>query len=539
MKINALKFTLSLADHGPEPVVLNFKKPEDLNPYLRFDEPTIFLINTDDMTILSGAKEMVVNRGKKHPAKPLSFYLLKKDLIPLIDGNFTGHNQVKRSLRAFLKNAEKAGEKKLFLIAAKPDIFSSIRSSQVPSIKSGNRFIEPEMDHIRDVSVYLGDSEKIEKVRQNIQIAARVDYPVLILGPPGTGKELVANEIHRFSKRSGHNMITVNCSAIPEHLLESELFGYKKGAFSGATTDRTGKWKLADKGTLFLDEIGDLKPDHQVKILRAIETNTFYPVGSETAETADVRILSATNRDIHPLSSNGRFREDLYYRLCGIIIQTPALNDHTEDIPGLVEKIWPKIIEENRDSRKAKERILNPKLSREVIKKLQAMRWPGNVRQLKNTLRRLYAYVGELKPIGVEDLVSVVQYENVGVSKETENIARIHRTKQAMIVLETTQATLDFRISNYDSQCLLETFIDGGAKFHLDEIESLCKSPLNLSESVFIILNEMKGKLLYFSHLFTQNTEEAFDYWRNQVKPAIIQAVEKIRKEYNKLGDTA
>ncbi len=539
MKMDALKYSLSLADFGPVPVIFNFKKPEDLKTCLMLDEPTVYLINQDDVSQLSNVKEFITNRGKKHPSKPLSLYLLKKDSIPLLDGNFKGISQVKRSIKAFLKNASKAKENKLFLVAAESCIFSEINCGQKAENSYNSIVTRSKDDDQHKKSLYLGDSEEIAKVRQNIIVAAKVNYPVLILGPSGTGKELVANEIHRNSKRAGNNMIAVNCGAIPENLLEGELFGYKKGAFTGAVSDKIGKWKLADKGTLFLDEIGDLKLDHQVKILRAISTNTFYPMGSEKAEKVDVRILSATNRDIHPLSHKNQFREDLYYRLCSIIIQTPELNSHSEDIPGMVDKIWPRIIEENLDRKKIEGEILNPMLSAEVIRKLQTMRWPGNVRQLKNILRRLYAYVGELKTISVDDLVSVVQYENVGISKKTEKIANIHRTKQTMAVLQATEATLDFRIHSFDPEYIQESFINSGAQFHLDEINSLCKDPLNLSEPIFLILNDLKGKLIYFSHLFSHNPEDAFEYWKNRVKPALKKSIENVHEEYNKFGDLA
>ena len=539
MKIHVLKYSHSLADYGPVPTILDIKNPEDLKPYLNLEEPTVYLINQDNAARILNMKDYIVSRGKKHPAKPLSSYLLKKNIIPLVDGNFTGTSQVKRSIKAFLKNAVKTKENKLFLVTAASGIFSETNGGQPAENDSYNVVTVSKNDNQKRTSSYLGDSEKIEKVRQNILIAANVNYPVLILGPSGTGKELVANEIHLNSSRAGNNMITLNCGAIPENLFESELFGYKKGAFSGAVIDKIGKWKLADKGTLFLDEIGDLIPDHQVKILRAIDTNTFYPVGSEKPDKADVRILAATNREIHPLSHKDQFREDLYYRLCGIIIQTPALNDHPEDIPGMIDKIWPKIIEENMDSGKNENGILNPELSADVITKLQTMHWPGNVRQLKNILRRLYAYVGELKTINVDDLVSVVKYESMGVSKETEKIAKIHRIKQAMAILQSTEATLDFRIKRYDPEYTPGSFVEGGTQFHLDEIDSLCNHPLNLSEPVFLILNDLKGKLIYFSHLFSQKPEQAFGYWKKRVKPTLKGSLEKIHEEYNKFGDSA
>jgi transcriptional regulator with PAS, ATPase and Fis domain len=246
---------------------------------------------------------------------------------------------------------------------------------------------------------YIGNSEPCLLVRQMIASASRNDFPVLILGETGTGKEVVARNIHECSDRSNYPFISINCGAIPSELLESELFGYKKGSHSSAYNDKKGLWELADKSTLFLDEIGDLSLNHQVKILKALDDKEILPVGSLKKIKVDVRIIAATNKNIEFLANEKRneFRDDLYYRISTFIIRTPSLSSHPEDIPELAGKIW--------------EEICNKKLSSGVLNQLRYMNWPGNVRSLKHFLQRLYALFGT-SPI-TEEHVHVLQNQDI------------------------------------------------------------------------------------------------------------------------------
>jgi len=226
----------------------------------------------------------------------------------------------------------------------------------------------------------IGESEKIKEVENKIKKVASIDSPVLILGESGTGKELVANLIHYNSKRTG-KFIPINCSAFPSELLESELFGYKRGAFTGADRDKDGLFKVANRGTLFLDEISTLPIGLQPKLLRAIQTMEFTPLGSTKAEHVNVRIIAASNKDIEDLVMKGEFREDLYYRLNVIPINIPPLRERKEDIPILVEHFINKISSRLNTKKK--------KFSRNAIETMLSYEWKGNVRELENLLERI------------------------------------------------------------------------------------------------------------------------------------------------------
>ncbi|HDH02281.1 MAG TPA: sigma-54-dependent Fis family transcriptional regulator, partial [Nitrospirae bacterium] len=220
-----------------------------------------------------------------------------------------------------------------------------------------------------------------QRVYDLIEKIADTDSTVLITGGSGTGKELIAKVIHYNSYRSGKNFVPLNCAAIPKDLLETELFGHEKGAFTGAINTRIGRFELASGGTLFLDEIGELDPSLQVKLLRVLQEREFERIGSTKTIKVDVRILAATNRNLEELTSEGRFREDLYYRLNVIPVHIPPLKDRKEDIPVLIEHFLKK-------HAKAKKRQF-PEISKQLMDILLRYGWPGNVRELENLIERL------------------------------------------------------------------------------------------------------------------------------------------------------
>ncbi len=229
----------------------------------------------------------------------------------------------------------------------------------------------------------IGVSRALQDVFKIVGRVARSDAPVLVTGESGTGKELVAKAIHEYSPRRQQELIAINCGAIPENLLESELFGHEKGSFTGAIARRAGRFEQADGGTLFLDEIGDMPLSVQVKMLRVLQDGSFSRVGSNETLSADVRIVTATNKVLSTEVAAGRFREDLYYRLNVVEIRLPPLRDRAEDIPLLAEFFLQRITRKNGMAR--------IRLSAEAIAALQQHRWPGNVRELENTIARACA----------------------------------------------------------------------------------------------------------------------------------------------------
>ena len=227
----------------------------------------------------------------------------------------------------------------------------------------------------------IGNSEPINHIKQMIEKVAKTDARVLITGPNGTGKELVAHQLHDKSDRADFPIIEVNCAAIPSELIESELFGHVKGAFTSAVKDRAGKFEAADGGTIFLDEIGDMSLAAQAKVLRALQENLIQRVGADKDIKVNVRVVAATNKDLKKEIEEGRFREDLYHRLAVILIKVPALNDRRDDIPLLIEHFSLKISEEQGNATKT--------FSKEAVKLLQEYDWTGNIRELRNVVERL------------------------------------------------------------------------------------------------------------------------------------------------------
>ncbi|WP_417368927.1 sigma-54-dependent transcriptional regulator [Gelidibacter japonicus] len=227
----------------------------------------------------------------------------------------------------------------------------------------------------------IGESEAISHIKDMIEKVAATDARVLITGPNGTGKELVAHWLHEKSDRSTGPLIEVNCAAIPSELIESELFGHVKGAFTSAVRDRAGRFEAANGGTIFLDEIGDMSLSAQAKVLRALQESKVQRVGSDKDIKVDVRVIAATNKNLNKEIEEGRFREDLYHRLAVILIQVPPLNDRREDIPLLIEHFANKIAEQNGTAPKS--------FSAKAIKQLQEYDWTGNIRELRNVVERL------------------------------------------------------------------------------------------------------------------------------------------------------
>ena len=227
----------------------------------------------------------------------------------------------------------------------------------------------------------IGESQPISHIRDIIEKVAPTDARVLITGANGTGKELVAHWLHEKSERSTAPFVEVNCAAIPSELIESELFGHVKGAFTSAVKDRAGKFEAAHNGTLFLDEIGDMTLSAQAKVLRALQENTISRVGADKDIKVNVRVLAATNKNLKKEIAEGRFREDLYHRLAVILIQVPALNDRREDIPLLIEYFAEKIASEQGSAKK--------KFSDKAIALLKEYDWTGNIRELRNVVERL------------------------------------------------------------------------------------------------------------------------------------------------------
>ena len=241
--------------------------------------------------------------------------------------------------------------------------------------------MEIDIQRLQKQSGIIGTSDKILEVLKLISQVAPVDISVLITGESGVGKEIVSRAIHKHSKRSNIPMVTVNCGAIPEGIIESELFGHKKGSFTGASDDRKGYFEQANKGTIFLDEIGEAPLDTQVKLLRVLETGEYMRVGESKVRYTDVRVLAATNKNLSDLVKKEQFRQDLYYRLKTVSVQIPALRERVEDINPFVERFALEFTRSNE--------ILYRGFMPEAIRVMKQYDWPGNIRELKNFIEKI------------------------------------------------------------------------------------------------------------------------------------------------------
>lgn len=314
----------------------------------------------------------------------------------------SGHANIDTAVEAVKKGA-------FDFISKPPDLnrlLITIRNAMdKSSLISETRVLKKKVSQSK-VQQIIGDSEPIGKIKETIELVAPTDARVLVTGSNGTGKELVARWIHEKSPRATQPIVEVNCAAIPSELIESELFGHEKGAFTSAIKQRIGKFEQANGGTLFLDEIGDMGLSAQAKVLRALQENKITRVGGEKEIGVNVRIIAATNKDLRKEIEAGRFREDLYHRLAVIIIQVPALNDRREDIPQLVSHFIERICEEYGVPAK--------KTTPDAVRGLQEVNWTGNIRELRNVVERLI--ILSKNEITLEDVNRFVLANNAPVA---------------------------------------------------------------------------------------------------------------------------
>ncbi len=256
----------------------------------------------------------------------------------------------------------------------------------------------------------VGISSEIQRLREQMGKAAPKDVTVLVTGESGTGKEVVARSLHDASRRSSGAFVPVNCGAIPGDLIESELFGHERGAFTGAVSSRAGRFELANGGTIFLDEVGDLPHSMQVKLLRVIQERTFERIGGTETQSTDVRIIAATHRDLEEMIKQGEFREDLYYRLNVFPLRVPALRDHKQDLPVLMNTLLQRIQVHHET---------NLQFESQAMQALTEYSWPGNVRELANLIERLSVQHPD-SVIGLAELPSKFRRSNPGASQQPE-----------------------------------------------------------------------------------------------------------------------
>jgi DNA-binding NtrC family response regulator len=321
----------------------------------------------------------------------------------------TGYGTIESSVEAIKKGAfdyiTKPITSKALLVAVE-------KALDFQCLKEENTRLKKELQNKYRFNNIIGTSKAMRKVFDLIEKVADTDGTVLISGASGTGKELIATAIHYNSSRGDKPMVVVNCGAIPEELLESELFGHEKGAFTGAYKNRTGRFEMANGGTFFLDEIGEMSPSLQVKLLRVLQEQKFEKVGGTKTIHVDVRIIAATNKNLTIAINKGKFREDLYYRLNVIPIKVPPLKQRKSDIPLLIDFFMKKIQPEKKFAIKG--------FSAEALEDMMAFDWPGNVRELENVIKRL-TILCDHDIVQVDDLPEHIQRKSRPVESTEED----------------------------------------------------------------------------------------------------------------------
>ena len=340
-----------------------------------------------------------------------------------------------------------------------------------------------DIQKIKKQSGIIGSSDEIIQVLEMICQVASVDISVLISGESGAGKEIVAKAIHKTSKRSNQSLVVVNCGAIPEVIIESELFGHKKGSFTGAGNDKKGYFEEANRGTIFLDEIGETPLDTQVKLLRVLENGEFMRVGEAKTRKTDVRLIAATNKDLHQMVNNGEFRQDLYFRLKTVTVSLPPLRKRTQDISAFVERFSLEFTRSN----DIRYRGFTP----EAIRLMRRYDWPGNVRELKHFIEKIIV-LNKGERIGVENVQKELFDSNtVNIGKNSALPVIVDKTtNKAEIDLILRQLFMLKQDTELIQKLILNSKVSNRGSESIKDIGEIVKGNISMPEKSMEIIEE-------------------------------------------------
>jgi len=564
MKIKAIRFLLKSGDVQKVLTRLSCATSAEVSRLKHDSVPALYVVCDSYLDVLSQYKDIVIDRGVKHSSIPLARYLLHQERIPLLKGNFKSAVQIQRSIRDFLKKAKKEKENNICLITVSEEIFEELKGEKRNLETNGERkeiFFEHKNLQLLESSskmskvfhqqkrdeetfqalqylekIFIGVSDAARKIRNYMVRAARVDAEVIILGETGSGKEVVAKGIHYLRFQDGRDWQVINCSAVSENLFESELFGYKKGSFTGAVHDKQGLWPLANDSSLFLDEIGDLPREQQAKILRALSDNKVRPVGGEKEITVNARIIAATNVDLVAKVKYGEFREDLFHRLNTFPIFVPPLRDRREDIPVLAMAYWDKILPSG----------VAP-LPDGILKELQSRDWPGNVRVLHSFLRFLKAWNFETIEQGIslnqKDLQLAFDYHDQSHYSPNQQISEdavilhpancLRRLKRVSDILFSLKIAI-LSVVETDSATNLPF---ESLQIWIQELAMHCENEPSLFHSVPILNSvwRLVKKLMRFYDMLSGELENARTFLVQELSEELTLTMEIVFREIDKI----
>lgn len=474
-------------------------------------ETRLFLVPASRADSLIRTVPGAINLGKKHGSRaPWQYFIkLRPGESGIVIGEYKSARQLGPSARVTL---EKLKRRAVRCVLQVPDAcFDQLRvvsddegtgrraaeNSVYSFLLQTQRGLDTEEVPAELAEEYIGSAEAVKLVRQQIWKARTHSQPVLILGESGTGKEIVARKVHYYRYKNGkcsQTIHAVNCSAIPDALIESELFGHKRGAFTGATQSRVGRWKTVGRGTLFLDEIGELPQESQAKILRAIEANEIQPVGEDKKQEVEARVIAATNRDLYTMVQHGTFRGDLYFRLAEFSIVTPALREHPEDIPLIAQWLWTRITGQS-----------TRPLPESVTDYLAEFNWPGNVRELKSVISALNIWFGNhVKGRAEAELVMYfvgqpkeIAFRNQSdIPKGVRNAAALKQTQRAIEALATTRHCVEQFEKCSSPQTAAHLALPQAIEDRHRELMDLCRDPRRFgSGEAYKAVHAIAGKI--------------------------------------------
>jgi len=588
MQIPALHITNPAENSQFESIYLPCGRAQDLQRLLDSAKATAFIVSSQWAGKLLTLQDLIRNIGVKKANKQLAYYLqLKKADTGHVAFIATDYSSIRRAINGVKKAFEwmrKYKKERILMISIPDDLFTQHYEGAVskepqtadeypePAIKEAlteteasvprqEPFLEPDLDDDEitedwidnelqkqceaidgyDAKLnasekkFVGNTAEAQRVRRLTLLAAMEKTTVLLLGESGTGKEVVARLIHQLGHLKNNRFISVNCGSIPANLLESELFGHERGAFSGAVAKKDGLWKTANSGTLFLDEIGDLRLDHQVKILRALDEKEIRPVGSIKPVKVNARVIAATNRDLFYMVQTDQFREDLYYRLCGLLIRTPSLQNHPEDIPVLAQHLWRRLDGQTTCS----------ELPQDILNVLQGRAWIGNSRELMQVLAALKTNYGNLPGLGAKHLKATFrlleQKADAALGPVTDKDIDLERAlclrhlKQVQQALHACHHLFAGLESNAQSALSDQRRPLMRLKMNIDELKKLCDAPgyrfYNRQVARHVVL--MCGKLSDFFKQVSQNynqSQTVFEILRSDIGSVLEEIEQEIER---------
>lgn len=553
MKIKALKYSMEDGALSVKVHELDTGNPQVLHREIQQAISLVLVIKNDHIDQIVELKDLVVDRGWRHPAIQLSRVLLKPGkfvkMATALRTDYRVSARFRNSLKTLLDKISMYDNKVVCLIGVREEIFDELlQDCDAPYVSNSSRhkasvddfwsLIAPPQEPIATqlAEKFVGVSAHAQRVRTLIYLATQVNATVLVLGETGTGKEVVARAIHDHDQREEKgSFVPVNCSAIPENLFESELFGYVRGAFSDAKTDRGGLWQSAKRGTLFLDEIGDLSLDNQVKVLRALEEKRIRRVGSDKETGIEsVRVIAATNRDVHSMLMSGKFREDLYYRLIQFLIRTPSLREHTEDIPILAKHFWKEIGNGGLSN-----------LASDTLEALKGYSWPGNARQLRLVLMNIHSFFPSVTEIQVKHLKFVLHYLGAlyfdgefesGRESSLDAIKSLRNLRRVEEVLRMFSVKLHplVELGETDERAVRST--QAWIEFRLSELQELCAQPSLFGKgSLFLSVHQLLGRMKYFNELLKSGYTDALAFWSKEVSQEFKGVSSELQLEIQRL----